>query len=327
MVILDKTDIKILSLLAVDARTPLTTISKKIRLSVEGTGYRIKRLEKEGIVRKYGLYPDELKFGLNTYFVFLRFKTLRKEHEDNYVNYLMKHSQVGCIFSSGGRWDYILVMYAYDIYSFSKCIDHMLTIFCEHLLEYKTVFALEQIIFTQLVGEFFKNVNDPYRRIAHLDERLEKVSLSDKEKTLLAVLDDHGRANFNELSVLTKMPPETVRFTLNKLKKKKVYISTYAALDYFKMGLIKFLLVIKHTFSSQQRMNTFLTYISNDYHIRHVSRMGGANEIIVTVFVSKVEELHTFIRNYENEFPDVVIDTEINQIFKRLKEKLLPARL
>ena len=102
-----------------------------------------------------------------------------------------------------------------------------------------------------------------------------------------------------------------------------MFITTYAALDYFKLGYSKYVLVIKHLLHDNKRLQMLLKALADDIHVRHVSRMGGANEVIVTIFVKTNEELNRYLRNYQNLFPEIILGIEINQVFKRLKEKLL----
>lgn len=321
---LDVKDWKILSILCTDARTPNTKIAKQVDLSVEAIGYRIKRLEEKGIIKKYGVYPDELKINLKTFFTFLKFNTLSETDEQRFIQQFIKHPNVGVVLESGGTWDFILIIYATDVFAFAKIIDDLLSLVANNLKAYKTLFALEQIKFTQLIGEEFKKFKDPCEYIAPLQSRLEQVILSEKEKKILSFLDDNGRASAIDISNKLSIPPETVRFIIRKLREKKVIITTYASLDYFKLGYTKYLLVIKHALQDNKKLQLLLKALGENMYVRHVSRMGGANEIIVTIFVKNNEELHQYIRNYKNLFSDIILDIEINQVFKRLKEKLLP---
>ncbi|MEK6961203.1 MAG: Lrp/AsnC family transcriptional regulator [Nanoarchaeota archaeon] len=320
---LDLKDWKILGILCTDARTPNTKIAKRVGLSVEAVGYRIRKLEESGVIRKYGIYPDELKINIKTFFVFLKFTTMSEHDENRFIEIFTKHQNVGVVWESSGNWDFILIIYAADIFIFAKIIDDLLSRVARHLKEYKSLFALEQIKFTQLIGEELKAFKDPYATITPLEKRLDTLIITDKEKKLLSYLDDHGRASAVAISKTLNIPPETVRFAMNRLREKQVFITTYAALDYFKLGYSKYVLVIKHLLHDNKRLQMLLKALADDIHVRHVSRMGGANEVIVTIFVKTNEELNRYLRNYQNLFPEIILGIEINQVFKRLKEKLL----
>ena len=192
---LDLKDWKILGILCTDARTPNTKIAKRVGLSVEAVGYRIRKLEESGVIRKYGIYPDELKINIKTFFVFLKFTTMSEHDENRFIEIFTKHQNVGVVWESSGNWDFILIIYAADIFIFAKIIDDLLSRVARHLKEYKSLFALEQIKFTQLIGEELKAFKDPYATITPLEKRLDTLIITDKEKKLLSYLDDHGRAS------------------------------------------------------------------------------------------------------------------------------------
>lgn len=324
---IDVKDWKILSMLCIDARTPNTKIAKQVGLSVEAIGYRIKKLEEKAIIKKYGVYPDELKINIKTFFTFLKFAIMSEKDEAQFIQHFINHPDVGVVLKSSGDWEFILIIYAKDVFTFANIIDSLLSHVANHLREYKTLFALEQIKFTQLVCEEFKKFKDPYASIISLQNRLKQINLTEKENKVLSFLDDYGRASAIEISKTLKIPPETVRFTIKKLREKQVLITTYAALDYFKLGYTEYVLVIKHALHDIDKLQKLLKALADDIHVRHVSRMGGANEIIIMIFVKNNEELQKYLRNYANLFADIILNIEINQIFKSLKEKLLPTNV
>ena len=60
---MDKTDEKILNLMKENSRLTTQQISKKILIPITTVHYRIKKMEKEGIIKKYSLGLDHKKLG------------------------------------------------------------------------------------------------------------------------------------------------------------------------------------------------------------------------------------------------------------------------
>ena len=62
----DTVDASILALLAVDARTTLADLARKVGLSAPSVAERVKRLEERGVIRGYAaqINPEALGFGL-----------------------------------------------------------------------------------------------------------------------------------------------------------------------------------------------------------------------------------------------------------------------
>lgn len=61
---LDSADHQILSILKEDAHTPARTIARKTKLPVTTVYNRIRRLEQEGVIKKYSVVLDHKKIGM-----------------------------------------------------------------------------------------------------------------------------------------------------------------------------------------------------------------------------------------------------------------------
>lgn len=63
----DEKDIKILTILSKNARTHIITIAQQVQLTPEAASYRIKQLEKQGIIQGYRALIDSTKLGYQYY--------------------------------------------------------------------------------------------------------------------------------------------------------------------------------------------------------------------------------------------------------------------
>ena len=79
---MDNNDEKILSLMKENSRLTSQQISKKTLMPITTVHYRIKRLEKEGIIKKYTLELDHKKLGKNVtayVHIIVDYKSLREK--------------------------------------------------------------------------------------------------------------------------------------------------------------------------------------------------------------------------------------------------------
>src|SRR5690606_39123150 len=101
---LDKTDIKILSLLQENSQLTFKEISQKINLSITPIHDRVKRLEKEGVIARYVTLLDKKKIGASLS-VYCNI-TLDKQTKDNFSEFeegILKFPEViECNIVSGG---------------------------------------------------------------------------------------------------------------------------------------------------------------------------------------------------------------------------------
>ena len=85
---MDIIDRKLLCELDQNCRTPLSQIAKKLRIGRNVADYRIKRLEKKGIIRAYIATTNLALLGYKTYRIY--FKTQHHEKQKEFVQFLIK---------------------------------------------------------------------------------------------------------------------------------------------------------------------------------------------------------------------------------------------
>lgn len=102
--LLDLKDRKILSILDMDARMPVSQIGKRTRLSRKVVEYRIKRMEKKGIILGYTTVIDIMKLGFIFVRVFVKFQNIAINQQKNLIEYLLA-SKAGVVVRDGGEYD------------------------------------------------------------------------------------------------------------------------------------------------------------------------------------------------------------------------------
>ena len=103
----DETDLKILKLLANDARKPLAEIAKISELSRDLLKYRLKRLEETGIIRKYrpSAWLGSMSMGFSWFFIMLKTEKLNPELKKTLFTYLMDIPQMTYYYDTLGSYD------------------------------------------------------------------------------------------------------------------------------------------------------------------------------------------------------------------------------
>jgi len=123
--LLDKTDLKLLGLLQDDSKQTTKQLSLQLNLSVTAVYERVKKLEKEKIIKKYVALINRNKIE-KSFLVFCHIKLIQhtKEYVTNFEKDILKLSEVTECFHVSGAYDYILKVYVKDMESFR---DFMIT--------------------------------------------------------------------------------------------------------------------------------------------------------------------------------------------------------
>ena len=89
---LDNIDFQILQLLSENSRIQWKDLGKKIHMTGQAVGNRIKKLEESGVIKAYTLAVDELKLGFTyTAFIIIYMKTA---NHDSFTRYITDRNEV-----------------------------------------------------------------------------------------------------------------------------------------------------------------------------------------------------------------------------------------
>ena len=123
--LLDKTDLKLIGLLQNDSKQTTKQLSLQLNLSVTAVYERVKKLEKEKIIKKYVALIDINKIE-KSFLVFCHIKLIQhtKEYVTNFEKEILKLHEVAECFHVSGEYDYILKVYVKDMESYR---DFMIT--------------------------------------------------------------------------------------------------------------------------------------------------------------------------------------------------------
>jgi len=110
---LDAKDIEILSILQEDATLTTKELASKVHLSTTPVFERVKRLEREGYIRKYAAILDADKLGKG-FIVYCSVRLLRmgKDTAEDFVSKVKGIPEVTECYNISGEYDYLMKIHA-----------------------------------------------------------------------------------------------------------------------------------------------------------------------------------------------------------------------
>lgn len=140
----DKTDWEILRTISANARAELLTIGQKVGLSPKAVSYRIKAMQKNGIIQSFRTNFDVTKFGYEYYKIFLKLTSITREKEKELFTWLQMHPNVVFVTKPVGEADYEFEFQARGREDFWKVIDELRKQYSQVILSLSTMeFARE----------------------------------------------------------------------------------------------------------------------------------------------------------------------------------------
>lgn len=138
----DDTDIKILNILQRDGRITNSALAKQINISPPPTHERVKKLEKNGVIKKYVALLDPTAVGIGTHtFVEVRLAGHTKENVTEFIEMAQKMDEIMECHHVTGDADFLLKIAVRDIPAYENLVLHKLTSL-PHVANLKTMVVL-----------------------------------------------------------------------------------------------------------------------------------------------------------------------------------------
>lgn len=168
---LDKTDLKILSIISQDTRLGSVEISKLINASPNKVIYRLKHLQDRNIIEGYKVHINLEAMGRQAYKSLIKFNTITEDKENELIDFLQNNLCVYDITKVIGYWDFEI---DYEIKNNDEMVLFTRNIrekFNDIIKEFETTRIYKEHIFNYFPGDL-------------LEQEVQKINLiSKKPKT------------------------------------------------------------------------------------------------------------------------------------------------
>ncbi len=142
---MDNTDKNILKLLQNNARISNKELAKETGLSTTPVFERVKKLEKNGVIKNYVAILDQSKLNKNlTSFVSVKLEKHSKGHLMQFQTSINRLAEVMECYHVAGNTDYVLKVLIEDIQEYKKFITEKMSAI-ENIASLETLFVMDEI--------------------------------------------------------------------------------------------------------------------------------------------------------------------------------------
>jgi len=141
---LDQADLKILHLMAQDARIPVTTLAKKTRITVKTAIARIRKLEKTNIIFDYRLALNLDQIGYKFFKCFISLKNSDETRIKDFLAYCQQHKNIIHVVETIGDWDFEPEIEAESSAKFYEIIAEIREKFSDIIRELETIDVIKE---------------------------------------------------------------------------------------------------------------------------------------------------------------------------------------
>ncbi|MBU0727669.1 winged helix-turn-helix transcriptional regulator [Patescibacteria group bacterium] len=150
---LDSKDKKILELINNHARLSIAQISRKTGIQRDSVLYRIKKMEKQKVIRFFHtvLNPSILGYPIYTFVNFV-LHNLTEEKERSFLGFLKAYPEVVYVAKTTGKWDFTINIAAKNLKHFDEVITKIRMKFSKIIKDYETASIIQEYKYDYMVG-------------------------------------------------------------------------------------------------------------------------------------------------------------------------------
>ena len=278
---LDIKNKKILYELDTNSRQTYHEIAKKVGLSKDSVIYRIKNLQKEGIIKQFHTITDVGKLGFISFRLYLKLQNATPEKEEEIVEYLKSQKIVTWMVSIDGEYDI-------GMWILTKTIKEMNDFWKELLSKYVNFTDKRWLtIFTKVSyfpRAYFLDKKQNFDEYIFITEPIVS-DLDQKDAKILKLMAPNSRISILDISKKLNLAPKTVTLRIKELERKKVIIGYRTLFDLEKLGYQYFKVHFNLYKVTKDKERKFRAYIKQHPNIIFDNEVLGGDDFEIEVQV------------------------------------------
>ena len=284
---LDKKDKKILYELDLNSRISYVDLAKKLKTSKQVIKYRIDRLEKSGLIKRYTCYINYRRLGYTLFRIQIKLKKITKEQKEELIFFLTKLDPVIDVHMVGGHWNLVVGFVAKEMTEFYSAWQKIMLKYHKQIKEHQIGFYIDYHSYTK---SYLINREDKSKvRILAGG----KSSSDEFDLKILKSIQINARKTILNISKEVNLAPKSVRNRLKRLEKEKVIIGYALLLNYAMLGLHFY--KVEMNSSDYSKLDLIKDFCHKHRNIIYCNTIYGVNMIEFGAHISSVMELQGII--------------------------------
>lgn len=336
----DLKDMKILAAIGPNARIPYSRLAKLVGLSKDSVRYRIEKLKRMDVIRENLLLVNPFKFNMDCNTIFLRLENMKPEDEGRIISYFVNHPFVIWFSQCTGQWDFVVIMNTKNIIHFKMELRKIKEVCKGHFKDYMHLIHMAWMNYNNVPKKMINDVNLPCIPVKS-DSSFEKdlnrpvALISEKSgppkgrdiKILRALAQDCTKS-ISDIARTTNISRDDVKYRIRKMIREKVIMSFLPIINLSFLGYYAYILLIETVPGiSEEREKELEQYIYSHPNVAYSLKTSEKWDYEIPMIVKSPLDFHYVLKEFRNQFSDVIESFESLLLIKDYKFNFLPEGL
>jgi len=317
---IDLKDKKILYELDRNSRQSNKQIAKKVGLSEQVVGNRIRRLQEWGIIEYFFVKTNPSVLGYMHIKIYLRLHNITKEKEGELLNDLNNPKNIYWLSSLRGKYDLVASIYAKNIAEFSKKYEEIFGKWGDYILG-RNVIVLERA-FTYTKAYLLQNQKS--EEVVYSIGEEKEIQLDKTDHDFLKLLNKEGRKSLIDIAKQLKVSADTIKYRLNNLRKRGIITGFGVKIDYKKLDNHYYLIFLKLQNMNLQKYTKLESLARINKNVIIFIKTIGDHDIELEVETTNNDELDELMKTLRDHFVSEIKDYEILEVTREHRMTYYP---
>jgi len=307
---LDSTDRRIIGELCVSSCQPFKKLAARLKISEQTLEYRVKRLLGCQAIRGYRAIIDYSKLGYYSITANYLLSSLSAE-EEKYILDAILATNATSVFRCDGKWNLSVNFLAKD----DSMVDNVHVL--KRILSNRVISADLSIHSGTMIFpiSLFLNSQAQYGSPRCIGGREKTVPVDEKDLMLLRALGENARMPIVKLAGLLSMPPRTVAYRKNRLKKSGVIVGCTVDVNPNLEGLHFYRVYVSLRAPDKKIVNSVVSYLAAQPQTVRVVKLLALYELFYDVGVCGGDDFRAFKAALEKKFGEAILQQEHMRIY------------
>ncbi len=304
---IDKKNQIILQMLADNSRTPLSKMSKKVKISKPAVLQRIRQMQEKKIILEYISYYNLIRAGYQFHAIFLE---TNREDEAKFVERIIQHKFSTTAIKVASKFNIFWMV-------FSKNQEHLNKI----ISDVSGAMPIKDLRISPINENYFDNYKLFVGSKKELKEFKSKVKLNSIDAEILNSLKNNSKISLVKISEKCKLSAEAIHQRIKKLIESGVILKFFTNFNIFKLGFQPYIVLIK---TNRERQKEVMNFIRKYKNTNGQYLLDSEYDIMCMLVIKDVFELKEFTEKINKLFKEDVIDYEIYLIIEQFLNDFFP---
>jgi Lrp/AsnC family leucine-responsive transcriptional regulator len=314
---LDKLDRDILFELNYDCRRSDSVIAKKVSKSKQVVRYRIRKLEKIGVISSYNALIDFRILGFNSIRIYFKLRNISPGKEKEMYEYMRNNDLFLWTVNLEGDVDIAFYVWIKDIEQFYSEWEDFFELYRKYILRQEVYLSINMIHYPLKIFKIPEIIDE-----WNIGKNKNKIDIDINDLNILRILSRSANKPTVEIAKDVGMSPKSVAYRIRQLEKKKVILAYNAIIDETKIGYNMF--KVDFYLFTHSRINQMHEFAKRHRNIKNVMRTIGGPDFEIEVMVKNINELKKVIDEIRSKFSRDIDYWRYNRFVRTIKQVYLP---